>query len=301
MGATFTTTRKEGNLLIAFTALFIPFVASRFWMITCLALHRHYSTSQGRDAVHHQRQMVLRNSSSPDSGLVSFLMMMWAWRSSSSKPIIRIAPSVLIAVLSISTFTLAGVFSSQISTAAGDEVLLNGNQCGFVSFVNVTSFSDMYQPISHTAKRLNDASNYAQQCYSTNSSGILDCNKFITRTLPTSVADYNASCPFSAGICRSNNTNVHLDTGYIDSNDMLGVNAPSDQRFAWRYVLDCAPLRTDGYKHSNGTYVMYDYGASNWGGTDNSTTENYTGIFPSVESQYSDPSHDWTGNNFKIR
>lgn len=71
LGATLTLTRQQANLLIAFTASFVVFVGSRFWRIVCLALHQAYSTSDLSDALHHQRQVVLRNSGSSDSGVVS--------------------------------------------------------------------------------------------------------------------------------------------------------------------------------------------------------------------------------------
>lgn len=72
LGQTLTLSRNNANLLIAFTASFVVFVGSRIWAIACLSLHRTYSTAEQRDALHHQRQVVLRNSSSSDSGLVNF-------------------------------------------------------------------------------------------------------------------------------------------------------------------------------------------------------------------------------------
>lgn len=38
MGATLTTTRQDGNLLIAFTAFFVSFISSRFWHISWYVL-----------------------------------------------------------------------------------------------------------------------------------------------------------------------------------------------------------------------------------------------------------------------
>jgi hypothetical protein len=43
MGATLTTTRQYGNLLIAFTAFFVGFVASRFWKMAWLVMHLRIS------------------------------------------------------------------------------------------------------------------------------------------------------------------------------------------------------------------------------------------------------------------
>lgn len=39
-GRTLTMTRGNANLLIAFTASFVAIVATRFWRILCLAIHR---------------------------------------------------------------------------------------------------------------------------------------------------------------------------------------------------------------------------------------------------------------------
>jgi hypothetical protein len=211
MGATLTTTRQQGNLLIAFTGFLIPFVASRFWAIFCLILHRAYSTSESRDTIHHQRQVILRNSSSAESGFISLLRLLWAWRHSKrkTKQYSRILPVVIFAIFSISAFSAAGGFSSQISTSAGDKVLLKGDNCG-IPFSESTS--DIAAE-SYSSQRLNDAVNYAQQCYTTKGSGILACNKFVTKSLPTDVWDYHSNCPFQDHICQENGTSVRLDTG----------------------------------------------------------------------------------------
>lgn len=36
MGATLTLDRRDGNLLIAFTAVFVGMVTERFWRIACM-------------------------------------------------------------------------------------------------------------------------------------------------------------------------------------------------------------------------------------------------------------------------
>lgn len=57
LGATLTLESRYGLLLLSFTATFVGFVASRFWRIATLVLHRIYSTPEPRDALHHQRQV----------------------------------------------------------------------------------------------------------------------------------------------------------------------------------------------------------------------------------------------------
>lgn len=38
MGATLTLERRDGNLLIAFTAVFVGIVTERFWRIACMSV-----------------------------------------------------------------------------------------------------------------------------------------------------------------------------------------------------------------------------------------------------------------------
>jgi hypothetical protein len=118
----------------------------------------------------------------------------------------------------------------------------------------------MYPWLSQT---MNNAANYAQQCYSFNSTGTLDCTTFVKSHLEFDSV-LNASCPFSDNMCRSNDSNILLDTGLISSED-FGLNIPSSQRMFYREVLHCAPLRTKGFVSDVSTeyayYTRYSYGS----------------------------------------
>lgn len=303
LGATVTTTKEYGSLLIAFTAFFIAFVSSRFWRILCLILHRSYSTQEKRDAIYHQRQIVLRNASSPESGLVAFIRLLLAWRKTALKSQARLMPLLLLSVLSLSAFTVAGGFSSAISTSIGDEVLLKPSQCSLIPPYEDININSAVRALY--AERLNNAVNYAQQCYNTSSSGALDCGRFRTSHLPTTRANKSADCPFQNDICRTQEDNLRLDTGYIDSNGQLGLNTPTDQRFAWRYVLHCAPLRTSNYTShiiEDGVgSVRYHYGNMVTGTMDNLEHHDFVYRIGDIDSQYAPlNSSSYMGNNFKV-
>ncbi|KAK8096079.1 hypothetical protein PG999_014101 [Apiospora kogelbergensis] len=267
MGSTLTLTREHGNFLIAFTALFIPFVASRFWRIFAIILHQYYSASSPRDTIYHQRQVLLCNSSSPETGLVAFIRLMWAWRRSASHLWSRILPVALFSLLSIGAFTVAGGFSSQISTTG--EVLLKGSDCGIITALSTPNDlpSALGSRSAYWASTINSVANYAQQCYSNQSSSLLECSKFVTRTIPTSAIDYKAPCPFAAGSCRRNNSNIRLDTGHMHSGNMFGLNTREDQALTVRYVLQCAPLDTAGHTRNitllDRNFTAYNYGPLN--------------------------------------
>lgn len=306
MGATLTMTKNSGNILIAFTAIFVPFVASRLWKMLCFAFHNCASKRGAQDAIYHQRQVILRNSTSPDSSLLSLLALVWAWRRLQSNALGRLFPLLLFAFLFIVGFTIAGGYSSQITSAAGDEVLINGNNCALIGMQS--SYNDYLEASTWTSAKMSEAANYAQQCYTDQTGSLLDCNRFVVKRLPTQTLDERAGCPFPSNICRDNATNIRLDTGYIDSNDHLGLNAPPGQRFTWRKVLSCAPLRTDGYTSSiaksNKTFIRYHYGIQTI--FDRAPAEykklTHTLSVPDLKSQYSQIEDGVvTGLNLRIR
>lgn len=143
LGPTLTMTQENGKYLIAFIAFLTAFIATRFWKMCCFFLHRFYSTDQPSSAPYHQRQAVLRNSSSPESGLVSLLHLCWAWRRPHPKQILAVLCPALVAFIVLTGFAVAGVFSSQISSAVGNEVLLSSAQCGIMT--GATNIADSFR------------------------------------------------------------------------------------------------------------------------------------------------------------
>lgn len=304
LGPTLTTTKTFGNLLIAFTAFFVAFLASRAWSILCFLLHTYYSSPQYEDAIYHQRQIILRNSTSPESGLVSLLQMLWAWKRFKAKStrLVRIIVPLTLSLICLTLFTFAGGFSSKISTSVGDEVLIQSESCGFNG--RIETQEDELALQSRYAEKSNNALNYAQQCYGTNVSRLLDCNKFALPRLPKETSNSNAECPFSPEICQSK-SNLRLDSGYIESHSHFGINAHPDLRFLWRYVLHCGPLRTEGYTTSvvdnNTTWAMYHYG-NRTNGRAGPISADYIYREEDVESQYRvTPGESLPGTSFKLK
>ncbi|KAF3026379.1 hypothetical protein E8E14_008736 [Neopestalotiopsis sp. 37M] len=191
----------------------------------------------------------------------------------------------------ITAFTIAGGFSSRISSGMSDEVLINGDNCGIVAG-GIREDMDAFEAFSrYTNRKFADAANYAQQCYSDDSSGMLSCDRFVVKELKAATIETNRSCPFHGDICRSNSANIRLDTGYIDSHDQFGLNAPPSERFGYRYVLECAPLKTEGHVTyvdlGNITWAQYNYGGHSTGTTDNTTSLDFTYEVQDLDYQYS--------------
>jgi hypothetical protein len=55
------------------------------------------------------------------------------------------------------------------------------------------------------------------------------------------------SCSFDTDICRTQDGNILIDTGYINVAFNLGLNAPEANRFLWRRRTHCAALVTENY------------------------------------------------------
>lgn len=193
----------------------------------------------------------------------------------------RVVPIIGTALLCVVTFTLAGGFSSQLSTGISNDVLLDGSNCGIVDTSTYAAGSPIFAYVSTEAS---NAANYAQQCYSANTSHTFDCTTYVKPRLPSTV-DYNAPCPFQDDICRSNNSNIRLDTGYIDTLEHLGINLP--ERTLYRSILHCAPLVTEGYSENVsrpdiGNMTRYFYGET----TIPDSGVNFSYEAPSQGSQY---------------
>ncbi|KAI0546606.1 hypothetical protein F4679DRAFT_587283 [Xylaria curta] len=290
LGATLTLNRQYGSLLIAFTAFFIAIVATRFWRVACSVVHRRLSVAEPRDALHFQRQAIFRNSTSSESALWSLLQISWAWRGLDRRYFARTLPSISFAAICLLAFTFASGFSSSISTAIGDEVLLDGTHCGFLDFTTlktdqITQIFDPWQ-----ASTVTNGVNYASQVYSPGSrTGVFDSTVFVQRTLSTKTNN-KAPCPFEDYLCRSNSSNLVLDSGFIDIGHDLGLNLQPDQSMLYRQILHCAPLVTEGREKNttlNGrpNYTTYSYGGAH---IIIATKEsaNYTFTVKDIESQY---------------
>ncbi|KAI0151786.1 hypothetical protein GGR57DRAFT_513738 [Xylariaceae sp. FL1272] len=255
-GQTLTLSRRDGGLLIAFTALFVSFVSTRGWKILAFALHRYCSSSSRQRAAYHQSQAILRNCDIQAS-IFQFTNILLAnfraadlevGKSKARQPFYthRLAFILLLAVVYTTAFTVAGGLSSQISTAVGSEVLIRSANCGW-DVVDNSSWDRFYLVTQLTAGGVGNAANYAQQCYSNDSVRVLDCSRLMARAIPTQI-DTHAPCPFvNKDICLSSNSSIHIDTGYVDSLDTFGLNTSPDGKVLLRMVADCAPMKTEGY------------------------------------------------------
>lgn len=267
MGSTLTLPRRDADQLVALTAFFVALVSSRFWRLTAQIYHRYYSTQDPRDGLHHQRQAILRNSVSALTDLLQLVLLSWTWRGPVSRGIRRTRVVMASAAVCAAGFATASVLSSWISTALNDEVLVSGKGCGMVAAKGEMS-STTGLVVPYWSRLISNADNYAQQCYSSTSTRMLDCTLFVKDHLRGSI-DYKAECPFKPEMCRTQASNLFLDTGLLDSGKDFGLNTAPSERLLFRSVLHCAPLVTEGYTSTRNTtyanYTRYHYGSTKIG------------------------------------
>lgn len=272
LGSTLTLSRQNGDLLVAVLAFFVTFVFTRFWRILCVILHYQSSSDRPREVLYHQRQVAFRNVASPETAFALFVQMIWAWRKTASrKQMLRmLGIPLLVASLCLSASVLASTFSSRITSGVGDEVLLDGSNCGWINGSrDRTRPSQTLYLLPWVSTQTISSANYAKECYSENPGGVLACDAFVKSNLLQKLEiDSNWGCPFGGNICLKNHSNLRIHSGLIDSNDDLGINAPPDLRFQYRMTLQCAPLVTNNYTSvfnisNDRSYTRYHYGHEN--------------------------------------
>ncbi|KAH7309639.1 hypothetical protein B0I35DRAFT_84744 [Stachybotrys elegans] len=309
-GSTLTLTRSDGALLIAFLAFFVTVVGTQVWRIICFSLFHIYSNSTRQDALYNQRQAILRNTASPIGGVLILLQMVHAWAMPNNKlpkamshpqarPLARLVPLLVGAFVIAVSLTAASGLSSQI--ARGNEVVIDGSRCGLVRqdrFIGSSASSTLYDP--YRRRQTEQAAEYAQRCYESNS--ISDyCSTFVRSALPMKTIT-NASCPFDESLCLSQDSNIIVESGPIDSQEDLGLNWGEDSKFQLSHRLHCAPLVTSNYTatyiYDNVTYESYTYGEafipqSDCNCTVAVNTESLTSRFKSHDAPIFAPTQDY--------
>jgi hypothetical protein len=138
-----------------------------------------------------------------------------------------------------------------MSALSGDEVLISSPHCAqtMMYYGNTTLAQTIKLEMSNN-RHIRLYRDIAEECYSEDSVNVSPrCNDLVQKQLPWS-ADTNAPCPFASQICKSQNRNIRLQTGMLDSNDHLGFNAPPTGRVQFQQIMECAPLIIDGYADS---------------------------------------------------
>ncbi|GFF34148.1 hypothetical protein IFM46972_04136 [Aspergillus udagawae] len=243
-GATLTLSQKHAGVLSAFLAILVSFAGSLFWIILSFAIHQAYTTkpAQGQDALHAQRQIILRNKTAAGAAWALIMLPFENGRTASRvKAVGRSLPLAILAILNILLFGVAGLFTSYITKTAGNSTIIIGPACGGFEFNSSESVMNF-----KTLQDTYEAATYVRQCYQGSPSGLL-CGTYARPSIPFTT-NQNASCPFASELCTYNGQSAfQMDTGLLDSQTDFGINARPKDRIKFRRVATCAPV-----KHGSG-------------------------------------------------
>lgn len=236
--------------MVAAVAMLITAASIAFWELFCFVVHHIRSTTQAKDGLFHQQQILLRNGNPPLVTSLRMLSLGFQWRAHARLSLLRALPFSIIGFSTFALFAVSGLFSAKIMYQS-DEVLARG-KCGFIQgslggyFVggNVTerTVNDVFYQAASTSFREDSA--YARACYNdevdrTTSS----CNIYIQPRINFTRRD-DETCPFADHACLVDP--VSFDTGIFSSKD-LGVNTKPEDEVRLRKKLTCVPLNLERY------------------------------------------------------
>jgi len=244
LGTTLTLTNKNGAILVAFLATLVTAAGHAAWSIIRYIFHQLRASDKPHDALFYQQQAALKNSSSALGTALVFLRMSWAWRRHERRKVWRswTLLLVIVAIIISAVVTAAAIFSSQVTQTAGTAFLVRSPNCGLWQF----SSDQPDQLVGWGIKTLNDthsAQNYARTCYQGGAANSRLCDKYKVPEIKWDT-DTKADCPFGAKTCSYNHSApMSMDTGYLDSHEIFGLNAPPEERIVVRKKTTCSPLR----------------------------------------------------------
>ncbi|KAI9832552.1 MAG: hypothetical protein M1819_004342 [Sarea resinae] len=246
-GSTITLSSRDAGLLTAFLALFVSFAGGQLWTILSFVIHQSRASLKDKDGLHHQQQAILRNTGSAGAASYQLARLALPWWKRAKRPVWRTIPVMILPLINLVGFGVAGIFSSQVTKAPGNETLIHSDNCGWWAIdANAPPLDRVYALQNKVLNDSINAANYARSCYGLMANP-LDCSQY-TKAQIAYTTKTNVSCPFAADICLGSTTMAfEMDTGRINSHEDLGINSRKEHRIEYRHVTTCALLKDSKY------------------------------------------------------
>lgn len=262
LGSTLTLTTRSGAFLIAFLALYVAVAGSHCWQLLSWALFQLRTKqldgrASDRLSLKSQQQSVLRNTNSATHGLVELIKTdrKWSTKATLSQRVPQSVTPILMAISTLAIFGTAGIFSSRVTSTRSD-ILLLPKGCGqWPEFADgIDNYDDAIArtPIyagawtGQTIENMAESSHLNRYCYGSETSRSTKRCNAPGRTFANWSSSMQDSCPFGNVPCNTTQSLV-LDSGLVDSHTHLGINAPSQDRVAFRKTLTCSVVNHDKY------------------------------------------------------
>ena len=168
------------------------------------------------------------------------LKFLHAWRGRTKTSIVArcLMPAALGMLFAVGSLA-AGIFSSYVVTNTDLEVLVGAASCRMLNYTAYQYGNAAATIFGATVD--SDTRSFAQRCYTP---GPLpsQCNFYIRPRIEPTLS--HVDCPFDSRLCINGTQAAVLDSGLLDSNDVLGINAAPRDRVMIRRKTTCAPLDT---------------------------------------------------------
>lgn len=284
---TLTLSTRSSGFLLAALVTFIGIVGACFWSLLSFGLHQLRAKRGEEDGLYFQEQVILRNSGSALQAISQFWRVSWAWRNRRtvgraprrlrSRFFFLSLPPLLILI----GFTTAGIFVGDIirSGHGVDNLKIDPASCGSLQMEFDLSapsgelFAVAYPAVNKlNSENMQAAKVYTRECYETTIKSPA-CGIYPQKSLP--FAQANVPCPFgndSKGntLCTAGSA-LNLDTGLLDTNGVLGINAPAKNRALVRLSSTCSPININEFAtqrdqsiSENSTIWDFDFGQADY-------------------------------------
>ncbi|KAF1949015.1 hypothetical protein CC80DRAFT_458191, partial [Byssothecium circinans] len=290
-GATLTLPFYSGAILVSFLSLFVQFSGASFYRVLCFVIHQSRSTTDARDGLFHQQQVILRNAATAPSALWGFVRSAVAWRGKTTAPTRNALPLIIGTIFHIALFGAAALLASRIASMGAGQALILSETCGFPKEIDNPRSANSSQMNERDLLTFNSmilmgritmtkSMAYVRACYNDDTEeGKGDCGSFVQSQLRgvNASAVYNATCPFGGGACATEFA-VRYDSGHLHSNVDLGINNPKMEGVSLRRVTTCAPVKANQYatgwkdgvpeawaRMTNTTAKFYEFGKTKVG------------------------------------
>jgi len=263
LAATLTLPINSGSVLLSGLTVLVTIAGGSFWNIFVFILHHWKAKRPSATAFDLQIQVLLRNSAGAVRSVWDAFKIHQAW--SAKRPNQLLFQTCMVAIPAVfiwAGFSVAALFTSSVTNKAYASVVARAQpqNCGFWTFNSSNNEGAAIMARMEVANTV-QARSYAANFYS-NSSSSTPRPVFVKPTLGFTVDD-DAPCPIPATerCVLGQDKAFRVVSDFLDSHDMLGINAKVEDRISLQLNLTCSPVYVKDLRtttQTDGT-VLVDY------------------------------------------
>lgn len=249
LSSTITTDSQTGTIIVALLAVLSTLATTHFWSLLVFFTHQARAHGRPADALFRQQQALVRSSPPPTTFLVVWSKLYWTWRKRTNRAVHRSIALFVFAFTFAILSILAGIFSSYVLTTINIPVLVDSKSCGPLNIeptVDGFSYAYLDKLGEYTDTVAFRSVSYARDCYQNTTDLPIRCQAFIKPSIK--VVPNREQCPFQQSVCTNiTNPAVSIDSGLVNTNEILGWNMETRDHVKYRRKLTCAVLELQSH------------------------------------------------------